>query len=774
MSDFDRDEPELSTLSIQNRIDEVCDSFESAYLRDEKPEIGQHLALVTSKERARLFRELMLIEVHFSKARGSMPDWERYVADFPQFGDVVESVRMHISSLQDTTKETRCASNRLRPGSQIGRFTLVERLGQGAVGDVWKARDCRLQRLVAIKFPRSLHISEVELQRFLREGKAAARLRHPAIVTIHEIARDGELVFIVSDYVEGENLRERLDRGPIGFDESAQICAELADALQVAHANGIVHRDLKPANVLLDANGFPHLTDFGLAKWAEDNNEVTLAGELLGTPAYMAPEQAAGRTNEVDARTDVYSLGTVLYELLCGCRPFSGDRGTVISKILTSVPPTPRQIVRQVPRELDAICRKAIEKLPRDRYQSATEMADDLRRYLKGEPVVARRLDPANQTWHWLKRRRVGVSAVLLATLTVVSLAVAARSINRANELLGLRDIQITTRPPGARLTFVPLDNVTGDPDGSRTNFLPGVSPISASMAPGDYWVVAVLEDGRFHEVLRHVPEKRETLPGVYKHNRWKASDGGEVVLPDIAIPDIDIADGMTLIEDGKPQRAENSRTHNSTETSQTPKPFYVDPVEFTFAEYVALRGDGPRDLRMQPLTSDAAVTVSYDDALSLAEAVGKRLPTAAELEFAATACGTTKYPWGNESIEAMMRRSAPAREHHNGTFDVLAFDPPVCGLCSDVAEWTISKAPSQLPSDLPMAFDRRLAEDYRLIKGGSREVIDNPGLMSTLHRDPRDNLGVSRFEVRPGIGFRCVRSATPRYQEIHYSGNAK
>ena len=181
--------------------------------------------------------------------------------------------------------------------------------------------------------------------------------------------------------------------------------------------------------------------------------------------------------------------------------------------------------------------------------------------------------------------------------------------------------------------------------------------------------MVAVLEDGRFHEVLRHVPEKGETLPGVYKHNRWKASDEGEVVLPDIAIPEIAIADGMTLIEDGKRQRAENSSTHDPTETSQTPKPFYVDPVEFTFGEFVALQGKGPRDLRMQPLTSDEAVTVSYDVALSLAEAVGKRLPTAAELEFAATACGTTKYPWGNESIETMMRRSVPTKWEAPQTF---------------------------------------------------------------------------------------------------------
>lgn len=303
---------------------------------------------------------------------------------------------------------------------RVGPYRVVGVVAAGGMGVVFRAVDDRVRRTVAVKVMRPGRADPGAVARFLREGEAAAAVRHDNAVTLYEMGTlaDGS-PYLVMEYVPGGTLRDRVrEAGPVPPRRAAEWVAQAADGVAAAHAAGLIHRDVKPSNVLVDAaTGRAKVTDFGLARLAADGSHLTTRGDLLGTPAYMAPEQVA-HPDRADPRSDVYGLGATLYEALTGAEPFRGSVPAVLEQVRTADPPPPRRLNEAVPPALDTVCRKAMAKEPGRRYPTPAALADDLRRWLRGEPVLARPVGRLGAAWLWGRRNpRVAGLLALAAVL---------------------------------------------------------------------------------------------------------------------------------------------------------------------------------------------------------------------------------------------------------------------------------------------------------------------------------------------------------------------
>jgi serine/threonine protein kinase len=328
----------------------------------------------------------------------------------------------------ETQGETPRKGGALAPPSLGGRFEFVKELGRGGMGIVYEARDTQLGRHVAIKRLLSTQPTGTAAKRFEIEAQAVSRLQHPGIVKVHEFVVEGESLVLVMDLVPG-SLRAKLDHGPLDVRDAATLAVELASALQHAHEQRILHRDIKPANVLLNEDGRAMLTDFGLARDLSDERErLTLSGQILGTPSYMSPEQALGDSKSVDERSDVYSVGATLYEMLTGQPPLHANSFLeVVTAIACRVPVAPSTLRREVDTGLDAICLKCLEKSQSARYASAKELADDLRHYLAGDAISAELPGSRLRLARWARKNWSLVASLAVAAplITVATLAVA-------------------------------------------------------------------------------------------------------------------------------------------------------------------------------------------------------------------------------------------------------------------------------------------------------------------------------------------------------------
>jgi TolB-like protein/tRNA A-37 threonylcarbamoyl transferase component Bud32/Tfp pilus assembly protein PilF len=374
------------------------------------------------------------------------------------FPDAVAGVDSSAGSLdelsRDNAKPVSGVTDAVRAATilgQLGDYELLEEIGRGAQGVVFRARQKSLNRTVALKvISLGQWASKAHLRRFRLEAEAAAKLEHPGIVPIHEVGeRDGSCYFSMK-FVEGGQLDEVAKRKPMPIRRAVELIAKVASTVHYAHEHGILHRDIKPGNILLDAKGEPHLTDFGLARLVESESSVTHTLDVLGTPSYMAPEQAVGNNAVVSSVTDVYGLGAVLYQLLTGQPPFAGGATyETIKLLLDTEPRQPRLLNPRIDRDLSTICLKCLEKDPKRRYSSALALAEDLDRWLKHEPILARRTGPVARARKWVRRNPT--STLLAASL--IALAAAAGWIVWKSELI--------RQPLTTGIAVLPFENLS-------------------------------------------------------------------------------------------------------------------------------------------------------------------------------------------------------------------------------------------------------------------------------------------------------------------------
>ena len=338
---------------------------------------------------------------------------------------------------------------------ELGDYELLEEVGRGGQGVVFRARQKTLNRIVALKvISLGQWASKDHLKRFRREAEAAASLNHPGIVPIYEVGdRDGSCYFSMQ-FIEGGQLDEVVKRTPLSIRQAAKIIAKLSRTVHYAHQHGILHRDIKPGNILLDTNGEPHLTDFGLARLVEAESTVTRTDEMMGTPGYMAPEQVVGHAAQLTRATDVYGLGAVFYQLLTGNPPFAAETTyETIRLLIETEPREPRLLNPKVNRELSTICLKCLEKDPKQRYPSALALAQDLEHWLKHEPIQAKRSGFVTHGRKWVQRNPA--IAALIASLVALAAAVS----------WNVWKSELFRPPPEKSIAVLPFENLSRDPD---------------------------------------------------------------------------------------------------------------------------------------------------------------------------------------------------------------------------------------------------------------------------------------------------------------------
>jgi len=440
----------------QDDIDRHCLAFENAWKAGGSPAIERFLEDVPEPERATLLHELLLIDMAYRRLHGERPAVAEYEARFPGAAEAIAASFQQPTvglvgdwapgktKAEDLASVPMPATAEAEGPARFGDYELLEQVARGGMGVVYKARQISLRRIVALKMILSGQLaSEREVQRFRAEAQAAAQLDHSGIVPVYEVGEQGGQHYFTMGYVEGQSLAERLAAGPLEPRRAAELVKAVAEAVDYAHQRGVIHRDLKPGNILLDREGRPRVTDFGLAKQSSGDAHFTATGQVLGTPSFMPPEQAAGQYDRIGPASDVYSLGAVLYNLLTGRPPFQAASPIdTLVQVRSKDPVPPRQLNPDVPRDLETIALKCLDKQPSRRYATAQELADELGRYLGGAPILARPVGRIERVCRWCGRNRLlaaaaGMAALTLAAASVVSIAFAVYKSWAADELRG-------------------------------------------------------------------------------------------------------------------------------------------------------------------------------------------------------------------------------------------------------------------------------------------------------------------------------------------------
>ncbi len=433
-------------------IDEACDRFEAAWRNGQELELSPFLAGTSTHALPRLVRELLTMDLEFRLNRGERPGPEFYHSRLPDHGDAINEIFSRIGqgdgtmlSLETTeppgTEGGRLAEALLTLGPNVSRavitpavsaamrsagYEVIGELGRGGMGVVYLARKVALNRLCAVKMILAgPHAGTATAARFRAEAELIARLRHPDVVQIYHVGEADGLPFLELEYLRGGSLDKALNGTPMAPAAAARLVETVARAIAQAHREGVIHRDLKPANILLDDQKNPKVADFGLAKLLDSDSGLTKSRAIVGSPSYMAPEQAEGSSSQVGAATDVYALGAVLYELLTGRPPFHAPTAMeTLAQVKSNDPAPPSHVQPGLPRDLETICLHCLEKAPARRYATAEALAADLHRYLTGESILARSTSVWERGLKWARRHPALAAAVSVATVSLTLLMV--------------------------------------------------------------------------------------------------------------------------------------------------------------------------------------------------------------------------------------------------------------------------------------------------------------------------------------------------------------
>ncbi|MBT8484956.1 MAG: protein kinase, partial [Phycisphaerae bacterium] len=544
-------------------------------------------------------------------------------------------------------------------GTTLDHFTITRRIGEGGMSVVYLAEDTKLERPVALKILRQgFGFSEVAIARFRREAMTVAQLHHPAIVPVYDVGHTQGVHYLVMEFIDGPTLAGVIDACRRDTPHHAQerewqrtqasLIAEIADALEHAHRAEVIHRDIKPNNIMIDPSGTARLTDFGIAR-NRRFDRMTRTGQLAGTVAYMSPEQARGLRREIDHRTDVYSLGATLYELLTLRCPFEGDSVEDVREQVVHKPPRPlSQVNPAIPRDLQTICLKALDKDPDHRYQTASQVASDLRSWLDDRPILARPPGVARRVRQWTRDHRgpVAVASILFLLALVAALAIGLQTLARA----GLTPVAFGTTLPDAMLWVQPLDAVRGTPTGPP--IVRAVGPRTRVRLDAGLYLFRAEAGRQRLEAIRYVPTAEDRFDFREEIDRRDepfvvALDRGPHAVDRTRM--VQIAGGVFTT---------SSHPFATEPITIRMPPFWIDKTEVTNGAYKAFvdatdhplpyhwRNEEPGLVYDPALAERPVVGVTLDDAAAYAAWAGKRLPTEWEWEYAMRQPGDRLYPW--------------------------------------------------------------------------------------------------------------------------------
>lgn len=467
----------MSSNDSVKLVNRYCEEFELAWSTGDRPSISEYIDAVDEHLRDRLIERLIPLDIKYRKRSGasvSADDYQTLGTNGVRVAGAClnEDHSGHESTISLSPKSDSSSIGVKQPNSivdatilapgnvdtggylsveetvnqRFGEYELIEEIARGGMGIVYKARQIKLKRIVALKMILAGQLaSEEEIQRFHAEAEAAASLEHSGIVPIYEVGQLGGQYFFSMAFVEGKSLAKVLQQGPLTPERAADYVGQIADAISYAHNENIIHRDLKPANVLLDENGRVKVTDFGLAKQTHLDTSLTATGQIMGTPGYMPPEQASGKSSLVDETSDVYSIGAILYCLLTGRPPFQAATPlATLTQVIEQDPVDPRALVPGIPRDLETICLKCLQKERHRRYQSAEELAEEIKRFQNNRPILARPVSSLERAARWMQSRSQPLwSATLTGLAVAIILAIGLIGLfSYQQSLLGYVDLQ--------------------------------------------------------------------------------------------------------------------------------------------------------------------------------------------------------------------------------------------------------------------------------------------------------------------------------------------